>query len=629
MRFFPRAHRLQGHTPRSVATPPFLALRREQNWLFLLGLVFPVFTLLACSRGPSRGGKPAPETLRNPPAGPVVGIREQYDSFAWLGIPYAQPPVGPLRWRAPQPLPSWNEPRQAVVPGAPCMQYPSRFGGVPGPTGKPAGSEDCLTLDLYSPRLSADDLSRGSRLPVMVWIHGGGNTIGSSQLYHGGHLASAHRVLVVAVQYRLGPFGWFRHPAIRAGAADPIEASGNFGTLDLIAALQWVRRNIAAFGGDPDNVTIFGESAGGTNVFTLLLSPLARGLFQRAIVQSGGMRFSAPEEGEQGEGPHTSTAVVLRWLERETRSRTEARTRLARATPQEIAEGLRALPAGDLLSLYEPGPAGMIRMPLVFRDGTVLPAEDPLELLAQGQYRQVPVILGTNRDEMKLFFSQRPELVQYRLWIFPRIRDPRLYELFSEYASRMWKATGADEPAERMRAVQGPSVFVYRFDWDEEPRRLGVDLATLLGAAHGLEIPFVFGHFDLGRASGLLFTKENEPGRRALSAAMMSYWAEFAWRGAPGRGRNDDLVPWLPWDPTTPEAPKFLIFDTPNGGGLRMSNEVVRRQELLAAIASDPRFRDDRERCALYRLLAEFGRGLTPEQYRERGCAEPLARLQR
>jgi len=436
-------------------------------------------------------------------------------------------------------------------------------------------------------------------------------------------------VLVVAVQYRLGPFGWFRHPAIRAGAADPIEASGNFGTLDLIAALQWVRRNIAAFGGDPDNVTIFGESAGGTNVFTLLLSPLARGLFQRAIVQSAGMRFSAPEEGEQGEGPHTSTAVILRWLERETRSPTQARTRLARATPQEIAEGLRALPAGDLLSLYEPGPAGMIRMPLVFRDGTVLPAEDPLELLAQGQYQQVPVILGTNRDEMKLFFSQRPELVQYRLWIFPRIRDPRLYELFSEYASRMWKATGADEPAERMRAVQGPSVFVYRFDWDEEPRRLGVDLATLLGAAHGLEIPFVFGHFDLGRASGLLFTKENEPGRRALSAAMMSYWAEFAWRGAPERGRNGDLVPWLPWDPTTPEAPKFLIFDTPNGGGLRMSNEVVRRQELLAATASDPRFRDDRERCALYRLLAEFGRGLTPEQYRERGCAEPIARLQR
>ncbi|MCX8072087.1 MAG: carboxylesterase family protein [Candidatus Binatia bacterium] len=588
----------------------------------LLYFCLAVFLAAGCHRPEERVLVPAPETLRHPPAGPVIGGHDLYGSYAWYGIPYAAPPIGELRWRAPQPAPAWTDTRPATQRGAPCVQYPSPFGGVPGKSGTPTGSEDCLVLDVWSPPLSAAELASQPKLPVMVWIHGGGNTIGSTRPYHGGHLAAAHRVIVVAVQYRLGPFGWFRHPALRAVAADPLDASGNYGTLDLIAALQWVQRNIAAFGGDPGNVTIFGESAGGTNVFSLLLSPLARGLYHRAIVQSGGMRFSDPEQAEHPAVEQSSTAVVLRWLERSVGSRERAQREVERLRSDELVRRLRELPAHEILALYRPGPAGMIRMPLLFREGTVVPREEPLSLLAQGQYERVPVILGTNRDEMKLFFSQIPELVRYRLWIWPRIRDERLYQLFSDYASQMWKALGADEPAERMRAAQGPSVFVYRFDWDELPRRLGVDLGVLLGAAHGFEIPFVFGHFDLGRTSGLLFTNSNEAGRLVLSRAMMSYWTEFAWHGSPNRGRDGQVPEWHAWDPTSPTAPKFIVFDTPDGGGIRMSAEVVRRTELLERIDRDSRFRDLQERCALYRLLAEFGRGLSAEEYRERGCGE-------
>ncbi|GIW44405.1 MAG: para-nitrobenzyl esterase [Candidatus Binatia bacterium] len=587
---------------------------------FLAGVASVLVALCACHREPQKGLDADPVTLRRAPAGPVIGGHDSYGSYAWYGIPYAAPPVGPLRWRKPQPLPAWTQPREATRRGAPCMQFPSPFGGVAGKRGAPTGSEDCLVLDIWTPPLSAAEIDGGVRLPVMVWIHGGGNTIGSTQMYHGGHLATAQRVVVVAVQYRLGPFGWFRHPALRATAADAVEASGNYGTLDLVAALHWVRENISAFGGEPANVTIFGESAGGTNVFSLLLSPLARGLYHRAIVQSGGMRFSEPEQGESASDRHGSIAVTLRWLERAGGAREPARMELDRLAPAELAQQLRSIPAGELLSLYEPGPAGMIRMPLLFRDGSVLPSEEPMTLLAQGRYHKVPVILGTNRDEMKLFFSQLPQLVRYRLWLFPRIRDERLYALYSDYASRMWKATGADEPAERMSAVQGPTVFVYRFDWDELPRRLGIDLGQLLGAAHGFEIPFVFGHFDLGRASRLLFSKENEPGRMALSRAMMSYWSEFAANGNPARGRQSDLPLWLPWDPSDPAAPKYIVFDTERDGGIRMANAVVRRADVLANIARDERFRSPEERCALYRLLAEFGRGLTAEEYRARGC---------
>lgn len=583
----------------------------------------------ACGRSQPPKLAPAADTLRQLPAGPVIGAHDLYGSYGWYGIPYAAPPVGDLRWRAPRPAAGWSTVRQSTKRGAPCMQFPSPFGGVPGKRGRPTGSEDCLVLDIWTPPLSTDELEQGTRLPVMVWIHGGGNTIGSTQLYNGGHLATAHRLVVIAVQYRLGPFGWFRHPALRSTAAEELDASGNYGLLDLIAALQWVQRNIAAFGGDPGNVTIFGESAGGTNVFALLLSPLAHGLFHRAIVQSGGLRFSSPERGEDPTEPHSSARVIADWLGRAATSGQLESVERAHEDLPNLAARLRQIPASELLSLYEPQDSGMIRMPLLFRDGVVLPREEAIVLLEQGRYHQVPVILGTNRDEMKLFFSQVPDLVRWRLWLFPRIRDVRLYELFSEYASKMWKATGADEPAERMRLVQGPSVFVYRFDWDELPRRFGVDLGMLLGAAHGFEIPFVFGHFDLGRASGLLFTRENEPGRIALSQAMMSYWAEFAWHGNPARGRERQLPLWLAWDEAEPDSAKFIIFDTQDGGGIRMASDVVRRLELLDRVEQDPRFQSQSERCSLYWLLTEFGRGLSVEEYRRRGCSEPLERVRR
>ena len=159
--------------------------------------------------------------------------------------------------------------------------------------GTPVGSEDCLYLNIYAPRFTDTDVPKdAARLPVMLWIHGGGNTIGEAGFYNGGNLAAQQRVIVITTNYRLGPFGWFRHAATRNDGANELDRSGNFGTLDLVRALQWIRENAAAFGGDPNNVTIFGESAGGTNVFSLLLSPPARGLFHRAIVESGGMQMS-------------------------------------------------------------------------------------------------------------------------------------------------------------------------------------------------------------------------------------------------------------------------------------------------------------------------------------------------
>ena len=554
-----------------------------------------------------------------------MGLQGPYGSHAWKGIPYARPPLGELRWRAPRPAEPWEGVRAALAFGEACPQIASALGGPGGAgPGEPLGSEDCLTLNVFAPRLAPDRVPAGSdRLPVMVWIHGGGNSIGSADVYEGGRLAAGQDVVVVTVQYRLGPFGWFRHPALHGAEAKAEERSGNYGTLDLIEALRWVRDNVPAFGGDPGNVTLFGESAGGSNVYTLLVSPLARGLFQRAIVQSGGLRSSSVAEAENfaddADPGHaaSSSEVVLRLLAAEgAPGRDAARARLGAMSGSELAAWLRARSAPEILAAYESrGGTGMLSMPKVFRDGQVLPAQEFQEALAAGRYNRVPVITGTNRDEAKLFQSFDPEYVRTVFRVPVWVKDPGRYERRAAYQSLMWKASSVDEPAAVMRGVQGPSVFAYRFDWDELPSFLWLDLSRLLGAAHAFEIPFVFGSFDLGWANRFLWSERAAPGRDALSEAMMSYWARFARTGDPGAGRSGDLPRWVAWDPSAPDAPRFLVLDSEEGGGIRMSSEAVSVRGVVARIQGDPAFEDESERCALLAALAERTPGFTRESY--------------
>jgi para-nitrobenzyl esterase len=592
--------------------------------------------LLLIVAGCTRHGIARPDVdasaRRVPLSGPVVGFTGQYGSHVWRGIPYADPPVGDRRWRAPDPPRPWTDARVALDYGAPCTQYASPIGGVPGREGSVVGSEDCLYLNVYAPRVAADAVPTGAaRWPVMVWIHGGGNSIGQAGFYDGGHLAAAEHVVVVTVNYRLGPFGWFRHAALRAGSGDPAEQSGNFATLDLIHALTWVHNNIGAFGGNPDNVTIFGESAGGQNVFTLLLAPRAKGLFHRAIVESGGLWSSSAAEGENfvdapdpGD-PRSSNEVLLALLvaDGSAPDRAAARARLNAMTATDIARYLRAKSAAEVMAVYTPWPRnGMLEMPKVFRDGALLPDADPMTRFANADgYNRVPVMLGTNRDENKLFMFSDPRWVRQYFWIVPRLRDARLYDVTAEYLAAMWKATGADEPAAALRA-DNPAVYVYRFDWRGEPTLLGADLGVMLGAAHGFEIPFVFGHFDLGKDGNMLFTEENRAGREALAKAMMGYWAEFARYGAPRRGGGEAQPEWLPWS-TGDWAPKFLVFDTAAGGGIRAAADDVSVARVLAGLDGDPRLSAPRDKCVVLHDLARWARGFSRAAYAARPECTP------
>ena len=593
--------------------------------------VTPILLALALFSLPTLGCRPAEltghledETLRTLAQGAVQGFaHSEADAHVWLGIPFAQAPVGELRWRAPRPPEPSDETLEAVAFGPSCVQFAGPAGARDGAdSGERSGSEDCLTLNVFAPAVAADAVPTASgRFPVMLWIHGGGNTVGDTVLYDASRLAVEGQVIVVTAQYRLGVLGWFSHPALRGDGTTADDRSGNYGTLDLVRALEWVERNIGAFGGDPRNVTIFGESAGGSNVFSLMLSPRAAGLFQRAIVQSGGLGTDTRAEAENWHddpepgNAYSSHEVLAHLLVREGRAadRKAARATLEGMSMEETGAFLREQTPDALLSAFSgEGFGGMYETPRLLRDGRVLPDAEPMDALRAGFYNRVPVMIGSNAHENRLFALFSSEHVSQVFGGLPvRVRDLRAYQLEADYPSKLWKARGVDGPAAAMRAAQGPSVYAYRFDWDDEGSLLWLDLADLLGAAHGMEIPFVFNRLRFFGMRWPIFQKSRSEIDMRLADAMTSYWAAFAATGSPGRGRNGSLPAWTAWGE---DGNTFMVLDSEDDAGLRMVDEHVTREGVFAEMDADGRFRTFVERCYIYAGFLRWG-NLTHAEY--------------
>ena len=575
-------------------------------------------TLLGWIKGhPAPAAPPAhPDALRHTPLGPVIGFADKHDTHAWLGIPYAQPPVGALRWKAPRPPQPWSETRQALAFGPAAMQFAGEtIGAPPAEWGRVVGSEDCLTLNVFAPRMKPDQLDGGNApLPVMVWIHGGANTVGTAAAFPVlRNLAGHDQVLVVSMNYRLGIFGWFSLPELETGDDTPEDRSGNFGTLDLIAALKWVRQNIAAFGGDPDNVTIFGESAGGLNVYTLLASPRAAGLFHKAIAQSPLTLSFTPAQArnfaDDAEPGHSlsSRELLCRWLQRPDATRAGARAAIAALPAAQLAARLRARRAAELLAEVTPGPLGFYDTPQVLRDGHVLPLAPMQELFTDPKrYNAVPLITGSNRDEYRLFMANNPEFVRLVFGKLPLIRDRAAYELYGRYMSDLWKASCVDELASSMVASGHADVWTYRFDWDEHPDVPLVHPPALLGANHALEMAFVMRDVDGEIDPFRCVAKGNRAGRQLVSDAMASCWTHFARHGTPAS------VDWPRWT-TNKEADKLMLFDSEAGGGVRMSKLRLDTEQLKQRLAAEPALREHpRARMRLYARMFSWSIFATP-----------------
>lgn len=531
--------------------------------------------------------------------GAVVGARTAHAGLAWRGIPYAAAPVGPLRWRAATPAASWSGVRPALRAGAPCAQpFVDHQGGV-----KLVGSEDCLYLNVYAP----PPTKGRTRLPVMFFIHGGGQMYGAGSTYDGAVLAERENVIVVTINYRLGLFGWFHHPAITSEGGGT--QSGQFALTDLIEGLRWVRGNIAAFGGNPDNVTIFGESAGAQNVYALVLAPAAAGLFHKAIAESGGlwnMTLTQAVNYQDDPVPGTPLSareVVASLLVRSGRARDlrEARIAASREPPGALAAWLRTLPATTIAGVYATEANAGYDLPSVVYDGVLLPEGDYAQQLKRGDYNKVPMIVGGNRDEQKLYLSADASL---RTVVDGRtvIRDPVHYAAVNRYYSQWWNFMAVDDFAGRLSTP----VYAYRFDWDDEPTA-PYDIRSLFGAAHGLELAFVFGHFDYGFIHDdvpgadnaapaddpyrALFNPANVASRVRISKAMMSYWAEFAANGSPGTGSRHDLPVW----PSFAASKSRLVF---GNGMIDLQPGTIDGKALLKELRESPVL-SPAEKCAI------------------------------
>jgi para-nitrobenzyl esterase len=530
--------------------------------------------LVSCAGGPKTGTLQEPGRWTGSPIvttryGAVRGSEDEAGTWVWKAIPYARPPVGELRWRGPQEPVPWAGVRSQGSFNGGCTQFSPVLAGTI------HGSEDCLYLNVWRPRTAE------TGLPVYVFIHGGGNSMGAAMMvpdYSGHEIASRSRMVFVSMNYRLGPFGWFTHPALREGAS-PDDASGNFGTLDIIQALKWIQANIQAFGGDPHDVIVTGESAGGFNVLSLLISPPARGLFQRAMSQSGAAITRGMDEADA-----MSEKVLEKLLMAGGRARTaaDAEALAAAMPPARIREFLRSRNDRAVMRCYDRWSLAMIENPSILRDGTVIPAEG-FGVLSTGDYEKVPLVIGSNKEELKLFLL----LAHTIPW-----RSP-LYAAAARAGSDRWKAAGVDEVARLLSShPDQPPVFAYRFDWGAPDEHgtgpLPGTWGARLGAFHSLEIPFFLGTDTLeGALQAILFTHRNEPGRKALSTAMMDYVGQFVRAGDPNRP-GSGLPSWTPWTNAT-GADKCMIFDvrgdTP---ALTMSSIELTDQDVMDSVRALP-----------------------------------------
>ena len=461
-----------------------------------------------------------------------------------------------------------------------------------------SGTEDCLYLDIFAPKNNSKDL-----LPVMFWIHGGGNTSGLKDLYEFNKMVKEHEVIIVRINYRLGPFGWFTHPAIQ-DLQDGIDKTSNFGTLDIIAALGWVQKNISLFGGDPNNVTIFGESAGGHNVYSLIASKNAKGLFHKAIAMSGYTTSISPQNAykqdkDSATSDFTSWEVVNKLIKDDQE----------KFSKKEIRDILLNISAEDFFKIYA-NRESYQELPLLTSDGIVISSIGLRDSLQNKDLvNNVPLIAGSNADEVKLWLASAEYFVDLdysfigSILGIPKVEltDEEAFEAFNYYRSSAWKIRGVDFPLQSLSKTGNNKLYSYRFDWDDHRRFIVGDFKKLIGAAHATEIPLLAGNSKLVGGfplSTLIYPPSSS--KRYVSKNMMKFWSNFAKYGSPGSSTNS--INWEPYDAGSAN-PEFIILDEKNN--LKMSNIKNSFKSLSEELYIDTRV-NDLEKCVILLQMFTF-----------------------
>ena len=498
----------------------------------------------------------------------------------WEDIPFAQPPVGNLRWKAPKKI---LQNKKIIQPKENnfCIQRKSSFGGSSDFSNELiSGSEDCLHLYKFS------------------------------------KLVRKHNVILIRTNYRLGPFGWFTHPAIQ-DLQDGIDKTSNFGTLDIISALEWTNENIEKFGGDPNNITIFGESSGGHNVLSLLVSERAKGLFHKAISMSGYTESISPQNAYRQDSVsfssnHTSWEVVNRIIESKQISKTQDKYKKI-----DIRKLLLGMSAKEFYKYYDR--KNYEDIPLLTNDGYVIPSIGLRDALQKKDYvNNVPTMIGSNRDEVKfwLAFSEYLVSLDYSvsssIFKLPKIviKDKDVYDAFNYYRSSAWRVRGVDEPLNSLKKAGNTNLYSYRFDWDDQRRFVVANFKELFGATHALEIPLLAG--DTGLVGGPPVSNFIYPrgiSKFYISRNMMRFWTNFAKNGVPGNSTNN--IEWNLYSEYDSNKKSYMILDKKND--LRMSSDITSLKKLTEELYNDKRLNNTEKCVVAYQMFTFVGNDLYDE----------------
>lgn len=524
-------------------------------------------------------------------SGKVAGLRLETGCWTWVGIPFAKPPVGELRWKAPSNPEPWKGVRFSTFDSPRSIQ--NEITSCWSSANRIIGSEDCLYLNICRPD------TEEKNLPVYFWIHGGSNVYGGADDYFWSQMmAKKYNAIVVIVQYRLGIMGWLAHPALNKEGL-PSDKAGNYGILDLIKALQWVKGNIEQFGGNPGNVTVAGESSGADNAISLMISPLAKGLFHKVVAESPGTQYISLEKAAE----NTNSIIEKLLVADKTCADLESAAAYRKSmSNQDIEKYLRSKPAEDFAKLS-------LSFANTIIDGHVI-QETFTSAFESGNYNKVPIILGSNEDEYKPFLLQVlghfPTSSSHK-WsdllnvlgltektmtldeVMPPDSDDRaVYETIAKYPSMHWKASMIDAIARSLKKHQD-DIYCYYFKWKGKGTNNSSDF--IIGAGHTFEMSFFFGWYE-SMWNNISFSKANEKGRNALKDAVMSYVSSFAASGNPN-AVNNSLPKWEKWSNITGEAKSILWDADLDKIRIEMMQEEFKDDEIMNQINSLPQWQKD------------------------------------
>jgi para-nitrobenzyl esterase len=492
--------------------------------------------------------------------GQIRGISgDAGETLAWLGIPYAKPPVNELRWKAPQAPEPWEGVFDA-----------SQYGniGIQVSGSNSEGSEDCLNLNIFRPNTDEKNL------PVLMFIHGGNNQTGSNRAFNGYYLARNANCIVVSINYRLGLLGFISLPALKTG--DPLIDSGNFALLDMAAALDWIGGNIRAFGGDPGNITVSGHSAGGRDVMAMLISPLFAGKFHKALALSGGLTTSDPDKASLviakaliplvlADGIQSSESDALNWL---------------LSSGQDLRDYLYSLEAARLAATFRNAAIRMAKFPHMYADGAVLPQEG----FDTQTFNNVPLLMLTSSNELSLFLLLDPyflaNFMNNKILTDPSIKAE--YQFAAKYGGLLYGLFNAQESAERIFGSYTAPIYTCMVPWGDNPAVVGDKMAGTYGATHGIVMPFLTGESNYFPRN--LFPESYEtPGAKKLGSILIQYISSFMRTGDPN---GEGLAPWEVWKSAS--SGTNMVFDADQENAIiRMSPDRIIYDNVIAQIEGD------------------------------------------